>query len=52
MPERLLQILQQIEHDRLHRDVERRGRLVENDQIGLQRDRARDADARLLAAGS
>ena len=50
-PERLLEVLQQIEHDRLHRDVERRGRLVEDDEIGLERDRARDADAGLLAAG-
>ena len=51
MPERLLEVLQQIEHHRLHRNVERRGRLVEDDEIGLERDGARDADARLLAAG-
>ena len=49
--ERLLEVLQQVEHHRLHRDVERRGRLVEDDEIGLERDRARDADARLLPAG-
>ena len=47
---RLLQIVQQIENDCLHRDIERRGRLVQNDELGVQRDGARDADARLLAA--
>ena len=50
-PERLLEVLQQIEHDRLDRHVQRRGRLVEDDEIGLERDRARDADAGLLPAG-
>src|SRR5690349_20929499 len=46
-----LQIREQIENDRLHGDVERRRRLVKNDEIRLERDRARDAHARLLAAG-
>ncbi len=48
---RLLEVLQQVEHHRLHRDVERRGRLVEDDELWVQRDGARDADTRLLAAG-
>ena len=51
MPRDSFELLQQVEHHRLHRHVERRGRLVENDEIGLERDRARDADARLLSAG-
>ena len=50
MPSCSLQLLQQIEHDGLHRHVERRGRLVEDDAVGLERDGARDADARLLPA--
>ena len=36
---------------RLHREVERRGRLVEQDEFGLQRDGAGDGDALALAAG-
>ena len=47
---RRLQILQQVQDHRLHGNVERRGRLVENDELWMQRDRARDADAGLLAA--
>src|SRR5262245_11054350 len=50
-PQRVLELLQQIEHDRLHRHVERRRRFVEDDEIGAERDRPRDAYARLLSAG-
>jgi hypothetical protein len=45
-----LQLLQQVQHHRLHRDVERRRRLVQDDEIGVERDGARNADARLLPA--
>src|SRR5712672_2561616 len=48
---RRLEVLQQVEHDRLHRDVEGCGRLVEDDELWMQRNRARDADAGLLATG-
>ena len=46
-----LQVLQQIDDLRLDRDVERRDRLVAHDQLRLDRERARDADALALAAG-
>ena len=46
-----LELAQQVEHLRLDRDVERRHRLVGDDQLRLERDRARDADALALAAG-
>ena len=49
-PDFRLQILQQIENLRLDRDVERRNRLVEDEQVGVQRQRARDADALALPA--
>ena len=48
--EALLQILHQVEDLRLHRDVERRDGLVRDDEIGLDRERPRDADALALAA--
>ena len=51
MPIDCFEILQQVQHHRLHGNVERRGRLVEDDELWMQRDRARDADAGLLAAG-
>src|SRR5581483_9223597 len=47
----LLQILQQIDDLGLDRDVERGDRLVADDQLGLDRERARNADALALAAG-
>ena len=47
----LLQVLQQVDHLRLDRDVERRHRLVADDQLGLDGERAGDADALALAAG-
>ena len=46
----LLQIHQQVDHLRLHRDVERRDRLVEDDERRVERERARQADALPLAA--
>ena len=46
-----LEVLEQVEDLRLHRDVERRHRLVADDQLRLQRERARDADPLALAAG-
>ena len=41
---------EQLQHLRLHRDVERRDRLVGDQQLGLHRQRAGDADALALAA--
>ena len=46
-----LQLGQQREHLLLHRDVERRGRLVEHQHLGLHDQGARDGDALPLAAG-
>ncbi len=46
-----LEVLQQVDDLRLHRNVERRHRLVADDEVGLHRERARDADALPLAAG-
>src|SRR5581483_1991656 len=46
-----LQVLQQVEDLRLHGDVERGHRLVADDQLRVDRERARDADALALAAG-
>ena len=47
----LLQVAQQIDDLRLHRHVERAGRLVEHDELRLQHHGARDGDALALAAG-
>ena len=49
--ELVLQVVEQVEHLRLDRDVERRDRLVGDDQLRVQRERAGDADALALAAG-
>ena len=46
----LLQIHQQVDHLRLDRDVERRHRLVRDDERRIERQRARQADALPLAA--
>ena len=46
-----LQVGQQVEHLRLHRDVERRDRLVADDEARLDRERPRDPDALALATG-
>ena len=48
--EPLLQILQQVDDLRLDRDVERRYRLVADDQLGLDGERAADRDPLRLAA--
>ena len=50
-PELALQILQQVDDLRLHRDVERRHRFIADDQVGLGGECARDADALALPAG-
>src|SRR6266702_4290632 len=49
--EPLLEVEQQVDDLRLHRHVERRYRFVADDEVRLQRQRARDADALSLAAG-
>ena len=41
--ELLAQLVEQVQHRRLHRDVERRHRLVGDEQLRLERQRARDA---------
>ena len=46
-----LQVDQQIDHLRLDRDVERRDRLIADDQARAERERTRDAYALALAAG-
>ena len=46
----LLELLEQVDDLRLDRDVERRDRLVGDDEVGVERERARDADALALAA--
>ena len=46
----VLQVAQQVEDLRLDRDVERRHRLVADDQLRLERERPRDADPLALAA--
>src|SRR5580658_7779110 len=46
-----LEILKKIEHHRLNRNVQGGGWLVEDNKFGPQRNRPRDADARLLAPG-
>ena len=49
-PEVVLEVVEQVHDLRLHRDVERRHRLVEHDQLGLERQRPGDADPLALAA--
>ena len=46
-----LDFVEQFEHLRLHRDVERRDRFVRDQHVGVERQRARDRDALALAAG-
>ena len=46
----LLQVLHQVDDLRLDRDIERRDRLVCDDEAGIDRDRPRDADPLALAA--
>src|SRR5437868_4616931 len=49
--ELLSDLVQQLEHLGLHRDVERRHRLIADQQHGLHRQCARDANALALPAG-
>ena len=49
--ELVLQVVEQVDDLRLDRHVERRDRLVGDDQARVERERARDADALPLAAG-
>ena len=49
-PEVALEVLEQVEDLRLDGDVQRRDRLVADDQLRVQRERAGDADALALAA--
>ena len=49
--EPVLQVAQQVEDLRADRDVERGDRLVADDELRLDRQRARDRDALALAAG-
>ena len=46
-----LQLLEQVEHLGLHRHVERGRGLVGDQQVGLEREGAGDADALALTAG-
>src|SRR5688572_31542547 len=48
--ELFLQILQEVEHLRLNRDIERGNRFVAHDELGLDRQGARNAQALALAA--
>ena len=50
-PELALEVLEQVQDLRLHGHVERGHRLVADDQLGVDREGARDADALALAAG-
>ena len=50
-PEALLEVLQQLQDLRLDGDVERGGRLVGDQQVGLVRERHRDHHPLALAAG-
>ena len=49
-PELGLQVAQQVQDLRAHRDVERRDRLVADDERGVGRERPRDRDALALTA--
>ena len=46
-----LQVLEQVQDLRLNRDVQRRHRLVTDQHLGAERERARDSDALPLATG-
>ena len=49
-PELVLELLEQVDHLRLDRDVERRHRLVEQNQLRIDRQRSSDPDSLSLAA--
>ena len=50
-PSSVLQVLEQVDDAGLDRHVERRHRLVEHEQLRVERERPGDADALALAAG-
>ncbi|ELZ80681.1 hypothetical protein C454_10261 [Haloferax gibbonsii ATCC 33959] len=50
-PELRLEVVEQVQHLRLHGHVERRHRLVEHDEVRFERERAGDTDTLALAAG-
>src|SRR5258708_12224510 len=50
-PKPPLQVAQEIKHLRADGDIERRYRLVADDELGLDRKRARNGNALALAAG-
>ena len=50
-PQLVLEVLHQVHHLRLHRHVERRDRLVADDDLGVQGQAAGDADALALTTG-
>ncbi len=50
-PELVLEVVQQVDHLRLDRHVQRRDRFVGDDQLRAQGERAGDADALTLSAG-
>ena len=50
-PSSLLQVLEQVHDAGLDRHVERGHRLVEHEQVGVERERPGDADALALTAG-
>ena len=50
-PELFLQILQEVDDLGLHRDIERRDRLVADDDVGFGGERPGDTDALALPAG-
>src|SRR3954466_13957671 len=50
-PKAGLQLIEQIEDDRLHGNIECGGRLVQDNKLGMERNGARNANARLLPAG-
>jgi hypothetical protein len=49
--ELVLQVGQQVEHLRLHRQIERRNGLIEHQEAGLEHQRAGNRNALALAAG-
>ena len=50
-PQLLLQVHQNVEDLRLHRDVQRRDRLIRHDKLRIQSQRARNTDALALPTG-
>ena len=46
-----LDLVEQFQHLGLHRDIQRRDRLIGDQHVGIERQRPRDGDALALAAG-